>query len=84
MRLKAFAPRGLTPADRSVFEHVKLYRNCTGTFARCGEKICSIAEKGSDSVYKTIFAILAIKIYDRGLTGSQKPIVDEMQAKGVV
>ena len=44
--------------------------------------ISTAAEKGSDKLYKTIFATLARQLYDRGLRQAQKSIVEEAQERG--
>lgn len=52
--------------------------------ARWVDKIKASAEKGSDRLYKTVFATLGRHLYDTGLPSSQQSIVDEAQARGKI
>jgi len=74
--------KGLSPTDPPVFDPASDLQEWRRDVARWVDTIAAAAEKGSDRLYKTVFATLANHLYDRGLPNAQKSIVDEAQAKG--
>ena len=83
-RAGANASKGLTPTDPPVFDPSQDIFERRRNIARWVYKISTAASKGSDRLYKTIFATLANHLYDRGFPSTQKSIVDEAQTKGLI
>ena len=84
MRHGANASKGISPTDPPVFDPSQDHQEWRRNIARWVDTISSAAEKGSDRMYKTVFATLANQLYDRGLPSAQKSIVDEAQANGSI
>ena len=74
----------ISPFDPLVFDPSADLQEWRCNISRWVDTIRHASEKSDDRMYKTVYATLANKLYDRGLPSEQKSIVDEAQLKGLI
>ena len=76
--------KGRGPTDPPRFSANKDLHVWRKQVANWVDLVATAAEKGSDKLYKTVFATLGRQLYDRGLPQAQMSIVDEAQQRGLI
>ena len=76
--------KGRGPTDPPRFSANKDVHVWRKQGANWVDLVATAAEKGSDNLYKTVFATLGRQLYDRGLPQTQMSIVDEAQQRGLI
>ena len=68
--------KGLLPTDPPAYDTAGDHQEWRRKIARWVDTIAQTTEKGEDRLYKTVFATLANRLCDRGLSDEIKSFVD--------